>query len=103
MEIHAGAVPFFSGLREIAELGVLPAGLHRNRRFRENRIEIDPGCPEWQVDILFDPQTAGGLFVAVAPAEAEKLLDKLHHVGLGEAAIIGSVTGERKGKITVRP
>ena len=103
MEIHAGAVPFFSGLREIAELGVLPGGLHRNRRFRENRIEIDPGCPEWQVDILYDPQTAGGLFVAVAPAEAERLLDKLHRAGLGEAASIGRVTNERKGKILVRP
>lgn len=103
MEINAAAVPFFSGLREIAELGVLPAGLHRNRQFREDRVEIDPGCPEWRADVLFDPQTAGGLFVAVAPQEAERLLDKLRRAGLDAAACIGRVTEGGKGRIIVRP
>ena len=103
MEIHAGTVPFFKGLEEIAALGILPAGLHRNRQFRAGRVEIAPDLPEWQGDILFDPQTAGGLFIAVAPERAAGLLDKLHHNGLDHAAVIGVVTDQHPGKIIVKP
>ena len=103
MEIHAGTVPFFKGLEEIAALGILPAGLHRNRQFRAGRVEIAPDCPEWLGDILFDPQTAGGLFVAVAPETAAELLARLHHAGLPDAAIVGVVTDQHPEKIIVKP
>jgi len=103
MVINAGAVPLFDGLQEISELGILPAGLHRNRQFRSDVIEIDSACPEWQIDVLFDPQTAGGLLIAVAATEAERLLARLHRNGLEDAAIVGEVTERHPGKITVKP
>jgi selenide,water dikinase len=101
IHIFASAVPFFAGLQELAETGILPEGLHRNRQFRMESIEANPGCPEWMLDVLFDPQTAGGLLMSVAPEQAVGLLDKLHRSGLKDAAIVGEVTVEKKGKIVV--
>lgn len=101
MRIFASKVPFFAGLQGIAEMGILPEGLHRNRQFRISCIEASPDCPEWLMDILFDPQTAGGLFMSVAPEQAIWLLDRFHRSGLDDAAIVGEVTVENKGKILI--
>ena len=101
MHIFASAVPCFEGIQELAEMGILPEGLHRNRQFRMSRIEVSSDCPEWLVDILFDPQTAGGLFISVAPEQAAGLLDKFNRSGLQDAAIVGEVTLGNKGKIIV--
>lgn len=101
MLIHADAVPFFLGVRELAEKGVTPGGLHRNRKFRLAQIESDPACPEWMIDILFDPQTAGGLLIALPGGEADKLLEAMHAAGIREATIVGKIIGSPPGKIRV--
>jgi selenide, water dikinase len=101
MRIFASAVPFFDGLQELAEMGILPEGLHRNRQFRMSSIEFSSDCPEWLADILFDPQTAGGLLLSVAPEQATGLLNKFHRSGLNDAAAIGEITVEKRGKIIV--
>ena len=46
-------------------MGLIPGGLHRNREFRMNMLEIDPGVPNYVIDSLFDPQTWGGLLISV--------------------------------------
>ena len=101
MVIHATAVPFFPEAKGLAEMGLLPGGLHRNREFRKDMVSIDEEIPDYLADILFDPQTSGGLLIAVPAARAEKLLEKMHKEGIGEAAIIGEVVAEPKGKILV--
>lgn len=54
-------------------MGVLPAGLYRNRSFAES--SVDAGEVELAVqDLLFDPQTSGGLLMAADPGDAESLL-----------------------------
>ncbi len=99
MRIRAAAVPVFPGLRTLVEEGIVPGGLIRNRKFRESRIEIGPDCPDWLVDILFDPQTAGGLLIALPEAAAAELLARMRAAGIAEAAIVGEVTEEPKGRI----
>ena len=99
MVIHASSVPFFPGIREFVEMGVVPGGLHRNRAFRKSIMEINPDCPDWMVDIFFDPQTAGGLLIAVSGNHAEELIRKMHDRGVTEAAIIGEIAAEPRGKI----
>jgi selenide,water dikinase len=101
MRIDAAAVPFFPEIRRFVEEGIIPGGLIRNRKFREGQIEISPGCPDWRVDILFDPQTAGGLLIALPAGAAERLLREMHASGIDEAAIVGEVTDSPKGKIRV--
>ena len=99
IRIRAAAVPIFPGIRQLVEEGVVPGGLIRNRKFRESQIEIGPDCPDWLVDILFDPQTAGGLLIALPEAAAAELLGRMRAAGIAEAAIVGEVTDTPKGKI----
>jgi len=99
--IQAGSVPYFQGIRELVETGIIPAGLHRNRNFRLPMLDVAPGCPAWLLDILFDPQTSGGLFIAVADTQAEGLLARMHAAGLAGAAIVGEVAAEPRGRIRV--
>jgi selenide,water dikinase len=101
MVVRASSIPFFPEIREFVEMGVVPGGLHRNRQYRSKMIEVDPACPDWIVDILFDPQTAGGLIIALPELQAQALLKKMHSQGIVEAAIVGEVISEPKGKILV--
>ncbi len=101
MRIFASAVPFFPEVRPFAEEGIVPGGLIRNRKYREAQIEVGENCPAWLVDILFDPQTAGGLLIALAPGEAERLLARMHTAGITEAAIVGEVIASPAGKIVL--
>jgi selenide,water dikinase len=58
--------------------------------------------PEHIQDILFDPQTSGGLLISLAPGKAARLLEKLHRAGIKDAAIIGEVVSQPRGKVTVK-
>jgi selenide,water dikinase len=101
MIIKAATVPYFPEAEEYAKMGMIPAGLHHNREFRQNMVDMDSGVPQYLQDILFDPQTSGGLLIAVPEARAASLLKKLHVAGISEAVIIGEVVVEPKGRIKV--
>ena len=88
--------------RKYAEMGLLPGGLQRNHDFRRNMVAIGKDVPDYLADILFDAQTSGGLLVSVAEEKAGNLLKNMHQAGIKEAAIIGEVVAEPKGKIIVR-
>lgn len=76
LEIDVGAVDFIPEAAELAKMGVLPEGMYRNRSFAE--ASVDPGTVElWRQDLLYDPQTSGGLLMAVDPADAEALYQAL--------------------------
>lgn len=102
MEIHVAAIPFFPEAKGFARMGLVPGGTQRNREFRLNMIEqaYEIGDDMW--NILFDPQTSGGLLISVPAREAEALLQNLHRNSIKDAAIIGEVVGEPKGRITIR-
>jgi len=101
MVIHSTAVPFFPEAREYAEMGMIPGGLLRNREFRVNMVSTEKSVPDFMADILFDPQTSGGLFISVASDKASELLERMHQEGIPEAALVGEVVAEPKGKIKV--
>jgi selenide,water dikinase len=101
MEIDSAAVPFFPEAKEYAEAGMIAGGLGRNRDFRKHMVDIDSNVPQYLQDIMFDPQTSGGLLIAVPKAKASKLLKNLHEQGVAEAVIIG-VVGSQKGRIIVK-
>ncbi|MFI3312715.1 MAG: selenide, water dikinase SelD [Eubacteriales bacterium] len=61
---------------ELAKMGILPAGMYRNRKFAGDHVEFGAVDLVHQ-DLLFDPQTSGGLLMAVAPEDAPKLMAKL--------------------------
>jgi selenide,water dikinase len=99
--INTSAVALFPETKEYYDLGMVAGGLGRNRDFRQHMVDIDKKVPKYLRDILFDPQTSGGLLISVPGARASGLLKKLHAAGIAEAAIIGEVVAEPKGWIKV--
>ena len=76
LEIDTNGIELIGEALEFARMGVLPAGLYRNRSFAEPHV--DPGSVELaRQDLLYDPQTSGGLLIAVDPADADALYDAL--------------------------
>jgi selenide,water dikinase len=102
MIIHSDTVPYFPEAKEYAEMGMVPGGTGRNRDFRLKMVEIDKNVSKVMVDILFDPQTSGGLLMSVPANAAEPMLKKMQRAGIKDAAIIGEVVAKPKGRIVVR-
>ena len=95
--IYAEKLPVLSGAREYAEMGLIPAGAYRNREFLEK--DVESRISGWREDILFDPQTSGGLLLAVPPEDAAGLMGRLSGLEL-PSAVVGEVT-EEKGKFLI--
>ena len=91
VHIEADRVPYHREAWELADMGFVPAGAYRNRDFAEPQTGWAKEIPLPLQDILFDPQTSGGLLIAVAERDAEKLLAALNSETAG-AAIVGYVT-----------
>ena len=76
LELRVEDIDLIPEAVELARMGILPAGMYRNRAFAEG--EVDAGVTELcKQDLLYDPQTAGGLLMAVDPADADALLAEL--------------------------
>ncbi len=101
LRINSRAVPVFEGVRELMETGFVPGGLYRNRNFRIKKVTREETCPEWLFDVLFDPQTAGGLFFSLPGDKAQNLVEKMRTSEIAAATIIGEVVGDHAGKIIV--
>jgi selenide, water dikinase len=99
--IEATSLPLLPGVLAYAEMGLLPAGLHRNREYRESITRIAAAVPLPLQDILFDPQTSGGLLIALPGSEAPRLLERLRELGVLEAAIMAEVTSDSPGRLRV--
>jgi len=102
MVIYANSVPVFPEAKEMAAVGMISGGLYRNRDYRKSIVKIENDVDAITADILFDPQTSGGLLISVSSRKAGSLLGKLHESGISSVAIVGEVIGEIKGKIIVK-
>ena len=102
MVIYSSSVPLLPETEGYAQMGLIPAGTIRNRDFRLPMIELATEISDERLLILFDAQTSGGLLISVPRQEADMLLQRMHEEGIEEAAIIGEVVAEPKGKITVK-
>ena len=101
LRINSAAVPIFEGVRELVETGFVPGGLYRNRNFRSGQIDVANTCPAWLLDVLFDPQTAGGLLFSLPFAQAEALAEQMREAGITAAAVVGDVVADHPGRIYI--
>lgn len=101
LEVWAGKTPIIPQTFEFAAMGLVPGGAHKNREFRESMVDFSPSLDAVMKDVLFDPQTSGGLLICVAEDAGEGLLERLREKGSDQAAIIGRVVAEPKGRIWV--
>jgi selenide,water dikinase len=97
---HAEKIPVIPEALELASMGFIPAGAYRNRDFRITMID-NRGIDDDRLMCLFDPQTSGGLLIALPFSEAEMLVKELKEIGIGSATIIGEVIDSKTDKIII--
>ncbi len=97
--IEARRVPLLPGALQYCGMGMLPAGSARLKVAYACKVDIAESVDELLADLLFDAQTSGGLLIAVP--DAERLVEHLHGAGIREAAVIGRLEAEPKGRVSV--
>ena len=101
ISINAKRVPILDGIYELAEPDVVPGRSYVNKEFLKDSAEFSEDVPVELQEILFDPQTSGGLLISVEASKSDLLLSKLHDADVKEAAIIGEVLRKPSGRIIV--
>ncbi len=91
--LHTQKVPMLKNVLDFANMGMVPAGAHKNRKFFEELTHIDTAVDRALVDLMFDPQTSGGLLISLNGKDAKNCLKKMETNGV-EAWIIGEITHE---------
>lgn len=91
LEIFTEGLPIINESLELARMGIIPGGAYRNRDFLQNRVIIQGKISQEIEDILYDPQTSGGLLIALPESKAGLLLEELRQVNHTPYAIVGRV------------
>ena len=98
VRLWADTVPFASGALELAQDGIIPAGAYRNRNYLEGKVKVEEAVALEVSDLLFDPQTAGGLLISIPEERGVELVRRLNDRGI-PGAVIGQV--QSRGEYTV--
>ena len=88
-EIHAAAVPMLPGVEALARDGVRTGAAARNWDSYGEAVKAPVGFDGWRRDVLCDPQTSGGLLIAVGPEQAPSVLALATAAGFATSAIVG--------------
>jgi selenide,water dikinase len=100
--LRTADIPILPEAIEYAGYGLLPAGAFKNREFRAALVEFSTGIDPLIPDLLFDPQTSGGLLICIDEENADRLLEGLVKKNATESKIIGEVVAEPKEKIVLK-
>lgn len=99
--VFSDSVPLIVEALDFAAMGLIPAGAYKNREFRETMIEFAEAVPRARQDVLVDPQTSGGLLIAVAGHQGNDLVMALKDAGVHDATLIGEICNGTEEKIYV--
>ncbi len=94
--IESAKMPLLRGAPRLAEKGYITGGCKRNREYLSDKMTIDKSIREGLVEIALDPQTSGGLLLAVAKRHAAKLVEDLNAAGVTHATEVGYATSLQK-------
>jgi selenide,water dikinase len=101
-EVFGEAVPLFSGVMDLIRAGIISGAVERNREYASAFVKLEKGVGEDLETVLYDPQTSGGLLVALRPSKAASFLAALAKKGVRNAAVIGRITRKGPGKIFLK-
>jgi selenide,water dikinase len=102
VEVYGQAIPVFTGVMGLIREGVISGAVERNREYALAFVKRAKGVAEEYETLLYDPQTSGGLLIAVRKSRAAALLATLHKKGVESAAVIGRVIRKGTAKIILK-
>jgi selenide, water dikinase len=94
--VESAKMPTLRSAIRLAEKGYITGGCKRNKEYLDDKMAIDKGIREGLIEVALDPQTSGGLLMAIAKRHAAKLVDDLHSAGVHDAAEVGYATSLQK-------
>jgi selenide,water dikinase len=89
LKFNKDKIPYIAEAKEYAQMGLVPGGAYRNKEYLKGKYSLN-NVPEWLEDILFDPQTSGGLMFSCCRADGEKIVESLKTINI-VAEIVGEV------------
>lgn len=99
-EINSSEVPLLPGAKDFSNQKQLPGGLKENREYLTKHIQHKSDMDENILNILFDPQTSGGLLISISPENAQNLLRGLKNAH-NDCAIVGEITAKKEFSIKI--
>ena len=99
--VDSKSVPIFDGVGALLEEGFVPGGLYRNKTYQMPFIDVAKSCSPLVLDVMFDPQTSGGLLLALPDGDAQELVRRLIAGGINSATIVGEVVTKNAGRIMI--
>ena len=82
IEIYTEKVELLDGVMEFAAMGLLPGGAHKNKSFFAPHVHVAQGIDRIRSDLMFDPQTSGGLLLFMAQDQAVQCVDIMEKKGI---------------------
>jgi len=101
-EVYFEEVPVLDEVMDLIARGVISGGVERNIEHSSKFVSADEDVTEEMQAVLYDPQTSGGLLIAVPEEKAESLVSRLASRGVAHASIIGRVLCKSEGRILIR-
>lgn len=98
IHILSRKVPHYSDAAELAAMGIVPEGAYRNRNYAERGVCVTGDVSLAIQDVFYDPQTSGGLLIAVPPECSDAFLSEMK-ADVPEAEVIGYVSAEKEYRI----
>jgi len=91
IRLETEKVPRLNDVLRFASMGMVPGGAHKNRKFFEKIIAVDSCVERPMLDLMFDPQTSGGLLISMKKNSAEQFIESMADMGQ-KAWLIGKIT-----------
>lgn len=98
--IDTEKLPLLPDVEMYASMGLIPGGAYRNREYA-NKTGVKSSAVLWKEDVVFDPQTSGGLLAAVPEKDVPYIMEELNAAGL-QAGVIGEVTDRQEWMLELR-
>lgn len=93
-EIATDSVEYMADAMEYAKMGLVPAGTYKNRGYSIDKVEAE-GISDVYLDLLYDPQTSGGLLLSVAPEDLNEMLQEFQKISMEtKVSVIGTVAAK---------
>lgn len=101
-EIDVNKVPYIDGALEMAKMGLVPAGTYNNKDYISGDVE-SCNIEECYLDLMYDPQTSGGLLITLAESEVENIMKDFENKNMDtKVAVIGRVLEKQEKSIVLK-